>query len=186
MPLLLLLFIAVPIAEIALFIEVGDWIGLWPTIATILVTALIGTTLVRQQGLAALERARTALAEDRLPVAEVLTGACLLVAGALLLTPGFLTDAIGLTLLIPPLRNAIGRAVAGYAARNGRFTVHTTGGGHPGGMGGHPGGGPGPRRGRGGAPIIEGDYVEVDPDSPDPGDPPHDGGHTDPDRGSGR
>jgi len=161
MPVLLLLFIAVPIAEIALFIEIGDVIGLWPTLATIVVTALVGATLVRQQGLAALNRAQAALAEDRFPVEEVVTGVCLLIAGALLLTPGFLTDAIGFSLLIPPVRQAIGGALIRQAAKSRRFTVHTTGAGPGGGSGSRSG--PGPRRGPDGRPIIEGEFEEVDP-----------------------
>jgi UPF0716 protein FxsA len=176
MPILLLLFIAVPIAEIALFIEVGGLIGLWPTLATVVVTALVGTTLVRQQGLAALTRARASLERDRFPVEEVLTGVCLLVAGALLLTPGFLTDAIGLALLIPPLRLAIGGAVVRYLERSGRFTVHTAATG----PGPGPSAGGGPRRGPDGSPIIEGEFEEVDPDHPDPDRPDPD--HPDPDR----
>lgn len=162
MPVLLLLFIAVPIAEIALFIEIGDMIGLWPTLATIVVTALVGATLVRRQGLAALDRAQAALAEDRFPVEEVVTGLCLLISGALLLTPGFLTDAIGFALLIPPLRAAIGGALIRQAAKSKRFTVHTTGpGGGPG-----AGGAGGPRRGPDGRPIIDGEFEEVDPEAP--------------------
>lgn len=159
MPVLLLLFIAVPIAEIALFIQVGDLIGLWPTLATIVVTALLGATLVRRQGLAALDRAQAALAEDRFPVEEVVTGLCLLISGALLLTPGFLTDAIGFALLIPPLRAAIGGALIRQAAKSKRFTVHTAGPGGPEGKG-------GARRGPDGRPIIDGEFEEVDPDAP--------------------
>jgi UPF0716 protein FxsA len=157
MPLLLLLFIAIPIAEIALFIQIGDVIGLWPTLATIVVTALVGATLVRQQGLAALDRAQAALAEDRFPVEEVVTGLCLLISGALLLTPGFLTDAIGFMLLIPPLRTAIGGALIRQAAKSKRFTVHTAGGTRS---------GAGPGRGPDGRPIIDGEFEEVDPDAP--------------------
>lgn len=158
MPILLLLFIGVPIAEIALFIEVGDLIGLWPTLATVVVTAIVGTALVRAQGMAALARARASMERDRLPVEEVLTGVCLLVAGALLLTPGFLTDAIGLALLIPPLRLAIAAGVFRYAQKHGNVHVHTSGGTF------HGGGGHGPRRGPDGRPIIDGEFEEVDPE----------------------
>lgn len=159
MPILLLLFIGVPIAEIALFIEVGDLIGLWPTLATVVVTAVVGTALVRAQGLAALARARASLERDRLPVEEVLTAVCLLVAGALLLTPGFLTDAVGLVLLIPPLRMAIAAGVFRYVQKHGTVHVHT-GGGFRGGAGGPHGG---PRRGPDGRPIIDGEYEDISP-----------------------
>ena len=81
MPILLLaVFIAVPVVEIALFIEVGGWIGLWPTIAIVIATAFAGTTLLRLQGLAVLRRVQESAARNELPVAEVFDGLCLLVA----------------------------------------------------------------------------------------------------------
>ena len=86
MPLLLLLLIGVPVIEIALFIEIGGYIGLWPTLAAILVTAVVGAMLVRAQGLATLARAQTELDAGRLPVKQLFDGVCILVAGALLLT----------------------------------------------------------------------------------------------------
>lgn len=108
MPLLfLLLLIGVPSAEIALLIEVGGLIGLWPTLLAILLTALVGTGLVRAQGMETLARARVAMDQGRAPVAEALTGICLLLAGALLLAPGFITDAVGLALLMPPVRRVL-------------------------------------------------------------------------------
>ena len=159
MPILLLLFIGVPIAEIALFIEVGDLIGLWPTLATVVVTAVVGTALVRAQGMATLARVRAELERDRLPVTDLVTGVCLLVAGALLLTPGFLTDAIGLSLLIPPLRAILAHGAFRYLRRRGSVHVHAAGG--------TSGGGPrGPRRGPDGKPIIDGEFEEVDPGAP--------------------
>lgn len=162
MPILLILFIGVPIAEIALFIEIGGWIGLWPTLGTILVTALIGTLLVRAQGMAVLAEARREMDKDRAPVKAALTGVCLLVAGALLLTPGFLTDAIGFLLLIPPVRMAIGLALVRRIVTSGRFHVHQGGGFHNG-PGGPAGGGSYRGTGaRGGGPIIDGDYETVE------------------------
>ncbi|MDH3229340.1 MAG: FxsA family protein [Alphaproteobacteria bacterium] len=110
MPLLLLLiFVGVPILEIAVFIQAGGLIGLWPTLAAVVVTAVIGVALLRAQGLAALDRARRQLDRGQIPIAEVFTGVCLLIAGALLLTPGFITDAVGFLLLIPPVRETVGR-----------------------------------------------------------------------------
>ncbi len=105
--LLIVLFIGVPILEIALFIEVGDWIGLWPTILIVIATAFAGTTLLRAQGVATLARAQASLARNEAPVAEAFDGMCLLLAGILLLTPGFATDTLGLLLFIPALRHAI-------------------------------------------------------------------------------
>lgn len=155
--LILLLFIAVPIAEIALFIEIGSAIGTVWTVITIFATAIIGTWLVRQQGLQTMERAREAMNRNQMPVDEVIAGLCILVAGALLLTPGFLTDALGFVLLIPPLRNGLAKAAIGRMRASGKFHVHT-GGAHPDGA---------PRGGRG--PIIDGEFEDVsdpDPNSP--------------------
>ena len=97
-------FIAVPIIEIAVFIQAGEHLGLWPTLATIILTAMIGTTLLRHQGLATLARVRESLENDRFPAAELFDGLCLLVAGALLITPGFVTDGAGFLLFVPVLR----------------------------------------------------------------------------------
>lgn len=101
---LLTAFIAVPVIEIALFIEIGGWIGLWPTIGVVIMTAFAGTTLLRLQGLAVLQRVQESVARNEIPVEEVFTGLCLLVAGALLLTPGFFTDALGFLMFVPSFR----------------------------------------------------------------------------------
>lgn len=97
-------FVIVPLVEIALFIQVGGAIGLWPTLGVVVLTAIIGTTLMRTQGAAALARIRAAF--DRLedPSRPLADGAMILVAGAVLLTPGFFTDAVGLLLLVPNIR----------------------------------------------------------------------------------
>ena len=156
--LLLLLLIGVPLIEIAVFIEVGGIIGLWPTIGIVIVTAVIGTAMLRQQGLATLQRARSELAAQRLPVKEIFDGLCLLVAGALLLTPGFVTDTFGFILLLPPLRLILGRWLWQALIARGKVRVDLNGD-----AGGTPGG---PRaRPDAGSPIIEGDYHEVPPDS---------------------
>lgn len=110
MPLLLIfVFIGVPILEIALFIQAGDIFGLWPTLAAIVATAIIGGALIRAQGLAAIGRARHSLDQGQAPVQEVFTGICLLLAGALLMTPGFLTDSVGFLLLVPSVRRSLGQ-----------------------------------------------------------------------------
>ncbi|MGF1609390.1 MAG: FxsA family protein [Kiloniellales bacterium] len=105
--LLLAAFIAVPLLEIAVFIQVGGLIGLWPTLALVLLTAVAGTWLLRLQGLATLSRARSQLDQGVLPARELFDGLCLLFAGALLLTPGFVTDALGLLLFVPALRDLL-------------------------------------------------------------------------------
>ncbi|MTI09084.1 FxsA family protein [Curvivirga aplysinae] len=120
---LLLLFIIIPVIEIFLFIEIGDKIGVVWTIITVLATAFIGTALVRKQGFDALTKAQSNLDQNKLPMEEVFTGICLLVAGALLLTPGFLTDAIGFTLLIPLFRKSLGATIWGWIKKNGHIRM---------------------------------------------------------------
>lgn len=98
------IFVAVPILEIALFIQVGGLLGLWFTLGIVIVTALLGTVLVRGQGIAAVARIRSNLEGLRDPTEPLADGAMILAAGLLLLTPGFFTDAIGFALLTPPIR----------------------------------------------------------------------------------
>ena len=100
----LLLLIAVPLAEIGLLIRLGGIIGLGPTLLAVVLTAGLGIWLLRRQGFATLARAQTSLEAGRLPLAEIFDAVCLLLAGALLLTPGFITDGLGGLLLLPPLR----------------------------------------------------------------------------------
>ena len=106
---LLALFVAVPLIEIALFIQVGGAIGLWPTLGIVVLTAIIGTWLVRTQGLMALGQLRDSFSELRDPTEPLAHGAMILFSGALLLTPGFFTDAAGFALLVPPVRSAVFR-----------------------------------------------------------------------------
>ncbi len=104
---LLLLFIAVPLIEIALFIQVGGWLGLWPTLAIVVLTAIAGTMLVKSQGAQAMQQLRTSFDDLRDPTEPLAHGAMILFSGALLLTPGFFTDAVGFALLIPGVRNTV-------------------------------------------------------------------------------
>ena len=105
MPLLILFgFITLHLLEIGVFIWIGDEIGILATVATTVLTAILGTALVRAQGLATLSKVNDSLNRGEMPVRAVFDGACLLVAGALLLAPGFITDAIGLILFIPFVR----------------------------------------------------------------------------------
>jgi len=104
---LLVALIGVPLLEIALFIKVGGWIGLGPTLALIVLSAVVGTWMLRQQGIGVLLRAQRQLAEGVLPVMEVFEGLCLVIAGALLITPGFFTDAVGALLLVPAVRRGL-------------------------------------------------------------------------------
>jgi UPF0716 protein FxsA len=125
MPLLLLLFIVVPIAEIYVIIQVGQAIGALWTIALLIADSILGAMLMRSQGRLAWRRFNEAVAAGRPPAREVLDGALVIFGGAFLLTPGFLTDIIGLVLLLPPtralirgvlVRGVLGRTPVGRAA----------------------------------------------------------------------
>lgn len=139
MPLLVLLFIVVPILELYVIIQVGQWIGVWPTLALLLADAILGSLLLKHQGRTAWRRFNEALAARRFPGKEVADGALIIVGGTLLLTPGFLTDIAGLILLIPPTRALVRRVLRRYTV--GRFTVVGLGGSSGGSFG---QGGPGP------------------------------------------
>jgi UPF0716 protein FxsA len=108
---LLAALIVVPLVELALLIEVGGWLGLGPTLALIILTAAGGAWVLRRQGIAMLRRAQQQMEQGSVPIVEVFEGACLVVAGALLLTPGFLSDAAGAMLLLPPVRALLYRRV---------------------------------------------------------------------------
>lgn len=107
MRVLFLLFIVVPIIEIMVLIQASKIIGGWGTVGLILLTAMVGMTLLRRQGVATLMRARQRMAEGAIPATEMIEGIFLAVGGALLLTPGFVTDAIGFCCLIPGIRKVL-------------------------------------------------------------------------------
>ncbi|WP_374626446.1 FxsA family protein [Devosia sp.] len=114
---LFLVFLAVPLIEIACFVLVGQAIGLWPTLAGVLVTALAGAVVLRRQGTALLAEIRTRMGRGELPARALADAMLVAVAGVLLLTPGYFTDLMGLLLLVPPVRGLI------YAYLRTRFTV---------------------------------------------------------------
>lgn len=118
---LLIAFIAVPLIEITLFIQIGGVIGLGWTLAIVVITAILGTWLVRTQGSMALGQLRRSFSEMRDPTEPLVHGAMILFSGALLLTPGFFTDAVGFALLIPAFRHAV------YKAIRARVNVRTFG-----------------------------------------------------------
>lgn len=118
--LLFIFFLAVPIAEIALFIQAGELIGLLPTIAITIGTAVAGSFLMRVQGFAALNRFGEAASRGEMPVTPVMDGLGILAAGLLLLTPGLLTDTIGLLLFIPPVRRGLARWLFRSAVESGK------------------------------------------------------------------
>ena len=129
---LLATMIAVPIVEIAVFIEAGERLGLWPTLAAVVVTAVVGSALLRLQGLSTLRRAQASVEAGELPVEAVFDGVCLLFAGALLLTPGFVTDTVGLALFAPPVRAGLRRWATRFLVSSGRAHVWTNAGPPPG------------------------------------------------------
>jgi len=104
---LFVLFIIIPVIEIFVLMQVGAVLGVWPTIAIVIFTAWLGAKYVRQQGISTLNSVQTKMAQGQMPSDEIVTGVLLLVAGMFLVTPGFVTDFLGLSLLIPAVRHAI-------------------------------------------------------------------------------
>src|SRR4051795_4601907 len=117
MALLVVLFVVVPLVEIYAIIQVGQAIGPWWTIALLIVDSILGSMLMRSQGRTAWRRFQVALAEGRPPAREVLDGALVIFGGALLLTPGFVTDIFGLALLLPPSRALVRRLLVASVLR---------------------------------------------------------------------
>lgn len=115
---LLLLFTLVPLVELYLLIEIGGVIGVLPTVAIVIVTGVIGAALARWQGLGVLRRLQEDLAAGRPPTDALIDGLLIFVAGAVLLTPGLITDTLGFLLLVPAGRRAVRRLVSAAVARN--------------------------------------------------------------------
>ena len=164
-----LVVIIVPVLELMLLIKIGQGIGALATAALVLFTALTGAYIISRQSLAVVTRTIEAASEGRPPVEPVLDGLFLMVAGALLLTPGLLTDVVALALLVPPVRRAVARATVRWLLRRAdvRLTTYTrderaeqepprpSGAGHgadQGGLG----------AGLGDGPIIDGEFERVD------------------------
>lgn len=153
----LLGILALPLVEIAVFVVAGDAVGLWATLALVALAAVVGLGVVRHPGVATLANARRAAAAGQPPAAALFDGLCILVAGFLLILPGFVSDAIGLALLLAPMRRVLGLALWALLARHGTIVA---GGGRD---------GAGPRGGphgtpAGGGPTIDADAWEVEPD----------------------
>ncbi|WP_165491824.1 FxsA family protein [Egibacter rhizosphaerae] len=121
---LFLVFVVGPILELLVIIQVGQLVGPWPTVGLLLAVSVLGALLVRREGLKAWQRFTRSLQEGRVPAAEVVDGALLLLGGAFLVTPGFITDALGLALLFPPTRAGLRRLVR---ARSSLFVAGATG-----------------------------------------------------------
>ncbi|MEM8861225.1 MAG: FxsA family protein [Chloroflexota bacterium] len=133
---LLLLFVIVPAIELVLLIQMGQWIGVLPTVGLIVITGIVGAYLTRQQGMQVWRRMQQELQSGQMPGGAILEGAMILVAGAVLMTPGVLTDAMGFLLLIPPTRKLISSFVSAQIQKriaNGQ--IHVQGFGPMGPMG---------------------------------------------------
>ncbi|OSQ45831.1 FxsA family protein [Thalassospira sp. MCCC 1A01428] len=165
------IFVVMPIVEIAVFIQAGELIGLWPTIAIVVLTAILGTSLMRVQGLQTLAKAQQELDQGEMPLGPLFDGVCILIAGILLLTPGFVTDTMGFLLLIPPLRRVIGAGLILKMMKSGKMRMSFGAGSSGrayrqndpfGGTGTNSAGGSHRQRGPGGGPVIDGDYENLD------------------------
>ena len=109
--LLVVVFVVVPIVELAVIIQVGQAIGVLPTIGLLIVDSIVGSWLLRREGRASWRRFRAALDSARIPDVEVIDGALVLFGGALMLTPGFVSDILGILLIVPPTRAVVNRAI---------------------------------------------------------------------------
>lgn len=147
MRLVLGLFLLLPLIEIALFVVVGGWLGLWPTLGLVVGAALLGGWLIRRQGREAMQQIQRAANGFGDPLAPVAHGAMLVIAGILLMLPGFFSDLLALPLLIAPLRRAVLRGLAA------RVTVVGVGAAAGGGRSAHD-------------IVIEGEAVEIDAEAP--------------------
>jgi UPF0716 protein FxsA len=164
---LLLVFIAVPLLEIAILIKLGQWLGFWSAFAIVVLTAVVGTTVLHRQGLQTLLKVQQALAAGRPPIGPVVDGAMLIAAGLLLLTPGLVTDSLGLLLLVPGVRGSLARWGLEQLKRRGLMHVHVfrerreprPESGSPSGP--EPGPRP-PRPPSGDGPVIEGEFERLD------------------------
>jgi UPF0716 protein FxsA len=116
--LLMLVFLGLPLLEIAVLIQVGQAIGFWPTLGLLVLSAAVGMIVIRQQGLSMVGRMFDSMSQGRFAVTSIVDSYAKIVAGCLLIVPGFITDALGLALLVPPLRRLIlGAMLPGIAGR---------------------------------------------------------------------
>lgn len=150
---IVLILIAIPVTEIAVFIQVGGAVGVLPTLIIIVITAMAGASLLRQQGLQTLNRIRQSVDQQQFPAAELFDGLCLIIAGAFLLTPGFVTDGVGFLLFLPPVRRLLGAWAIHYATVHGKFTARSATAGGANTFSGH-------------ADIIDGDFVDISDEDP--------------------
>jgi UPF0716 protein FxsA len=164
----LALLLLLPLAEIAVLVKFGQWAGLWLTLAVVLGTAMLGVAVLRRQGFTMMLRTQEAMMRGEPPVGAMVEGGMMVMAGVLLIMPGLITDALGLLLLLPPIRHFLASRMA--AGMFGAGVVHTEvvvdddtyrpaprNGRHDGGRGDD-----------GGWPVIEGDFERLDERPVDP------------------
>jgi UPF0716 protein FxsA len=138
LPILLALILVVPIAELVVLLRVADGIGIPETILLLLAVSAVGAWLCKREGLGVLRRIQTTVERGRVPTRELVDGGLILLAGALLITPGFLSDLVGILLLLPPSRAVLRSLVVASLARRAQLRVTT--------IRGYPGPGPEPPR----------------------------------------
>ena len=144
----LIIFVLIPLAEVYAFITVGEEIGVLKTLLLCVLTAMIGGLLVRHQGLETLMKGRASLTQGQMPMDALFDGICIIIAGALLLTPGFVTDTVGFALLVPPFRRFMRDVIIKYnLVKTEKYSVKHT-------------------YTRQNSDIIEGNYEEIDNNDP--------------------
>lgn len=148
---LLVLFVGVPLVEMVLLIQIGQLVGLWPTLFLVVCTGILGAALARREGWRVWRRVQDELAAGRMPAESLVDGLLILIAGAVLLTPGLLTDAVGFFLLVPSGRRLIRRAVSERFKAGATFHMP-------------PSGWPPEQRPQAGPDVIEGEWERVDED----------------------
>lgn len=150
-PVILVIVLGLPIAEIAGFVVIGGRIGVLATLAWVILAAALGLGILRLQGMATAFQLRAALSRNEVPGRALFDGACIALAGLLLILPGFVSDALAVPLLVPPLRGALFGLIARQVDTHLRGDMGGTG-----------------ARARGRGVVIDGEYHEIDPDEPEP------------------
>ena len=170
---LLLALVALPLIEIGVLVKVGGWIGFWPTLGIVLLTALAGVAVLMEQGMTAALRVQQSIQDGEAPLVPMLEGALSFAAGVLLITPGLIADACGLLLLVPPLRRYAARTIGRWLLLLDPATVRPEPAGPFGdrrrGNGAGPPHAEPPQPGNGGAgPVIEGEFTRLGERTIDP------------------
>lgn len=145
---ILILFLLLPLGEIWLFVKVGELIGAWQTAGLVLAMAIVGAILVRVQGFTVLQRARATLAAGEFPTSDLLDGLFVLIAGFLMIVPGFFSDFLGILLFIPPVRRWLGASIWDWISHRPDIVIHRYGRSGPSGSG----------------RVVEGTFHEVPPE----------------------